>query len=276
MGSKVFKAVIPAAGRGTRMRPLSRVLPKEMMPVGRKPMIQLAIEEAIAAGIHDICIVIRKEKEIIRDYLLKRALQGPDSSARTVLQSCKLTFAYQKKWDGLGGALGAAKSFVGQDSFLMIIPDQLLIGGQRSLASRQLVSRYKFAEPVVLSSMVKIPKRDVNYFHGSRGFVLDGSRARYGRPVAISRVQSEVHTRRSFTQLSYEIRGFGRTVFPAAIFPYLGHKFINLKTGEIDLWKTFQKFPDKIPHFGCLLIGRACDLGTFDGYRHYLPFFLDH
>jgi UTP-glucose-1-phosphate uridylyltransferase len=74
--------------------------------------------------------------------------------------------------------------------------------------------------------------------------------------------------------MPYEVRGFGRTVFPAAIFPYLSRKYVNRKTGEIDLWKTFKKFPKTIPHFGCLLQGRACDLGTLEGYYHYLPLFV--
>lgn len=254
------------------MRPLSSVLPKEMLPLGREPIIQLAVEEAIAAGIHEICIVIRREKEIIRDYLLKGAFQGPDGVVRSHLQSCKLTFAYQKRRDGLGGALGAARPFVGNDPFLMIIPDQLLLSARAS-ASRQLLSQYKFDRPVVLSSMVKVPKKEVEYFRGSRGFAIEAEKVSYRRPLPISEVHSEARTRRSFVNLPYEIRGFGRTVFPAAIFAYLGRGFINPRTAEMDLSRTFKEFPKKIPHYGCLLKGQACDLGTFAGYYHYLPFF---
>jgi hypothetical protein len=120
--------------------------------------------------------------------------------------------------------------------------------------------------------MVKIPKREIDYFRGSRGFIPKGAFS--SRPVPISQMQSELQTRRSFARLSYEIRAFGRTVFPAAIFSYLGSQFVNRHTGEIDLWKTYQKFPQTIPHFGYLLRGRACDVGTLDRYYHYLPSFV--
>ena len=276
MGRKVFKAVIPAAGRGMRMRPISLVLPKEMMPLGRKPMIQAAVEEAASAGIREVCIVIRKGKEITKDHLLHRALQSPGGVAGTRRRSCKLTFVYQRSWDGLGGALRAARRFVGQDPFLMIIPDQFLIA-QRFSASQQLLSQYEFEPPVVLSSMVEIPKREAVYFHGSRGFVIDADvrRTLVRRPLPITRLGSEAETRKAFRRLPYEVRGFGRTIFPAAIFPYLSRRFVNHGSGEIDLGKTFKEFPNRIPHFGSLLAGRACDVGTFDGYYHYLPFFLD-
>ena len=65
MSEKVFKAVIPVAGLGTRMGPLARVFPKEMFPLGCKPMIQLALEEAIGAGIREVCVVIKEGKENI-------------------------------------------------------------------------------------------------------------------------------------------------------------------------------------------------------------------
>ncbi len=256
-----------------RMRPLSTVLPKEMFPLGRKPMIQFAVEEAISADIDEICIVIRKGKEIIRDYFSKVVLQDSDAAVKARLPSCKITFAYQQKSDGLGGALRAARPFVGRDPFLMIIPDQLLYSARAS-ASQQLVSQYAFDRPVVLSSMVKVPKKEVEYFRGSRGLVVDAPRIQYHRPLAISRVQSDATIHRSFIRASHEIRGFGRTIFPTAIFAYLSRGFINSKTGEIDLWKTFKEFPKKIPHYGCLLMGRACDLGTLAGYYHYLPLFL--
>ena len=272
MGRKVFKAVIPAAGRGMRMRPFSLVLPKEMMPLGRKPMIQFAVEEAVAAGIHEVCIVIRRGKEIIKDYLLKGTLHGSDGFER-VLRSCRLTFAYQKKWDGLGGALWVARTFVGRDPFLMIIPDQLFHSRSRS-PSQQLLSRYQFTHPVVLSSMVKIPKREISYFRGSKGFVLAGGRSHGSKAEPISRILSDAETSRSFLNRAYEIRGFGRTIFPAAIFAYLDQRYINPRSGEIDLSRTFKEFPKKFPNYGYLLIGRACDLGSWAGYCHYLPFFL--
>jgi UTP--glucose-1-phosphate uridylyltransferase len=268
MEQRVFKAVIPAAGRGTRMHPISMFLAKEMIPVGRKLLIELAVEEGLAAGLREICIVIRRGKEAIRDYLLWRRRHSFGRSTTDKLRDCKLTFVYQARWDGLGGALRAARSFVGGEPFLMIVPDQFLLG-HNSSGSRQLVEQYQFDQPAVLSSMVKVQKSEVDYFQGCRGFVIDGDPV--SQPAPVSRILSELQTRRSFARLPYELRAFGRTVFPAGIFSYLSGKFVNRRTGEIDLWKTYQKFPEEIPHFGCLLQGRPCDIGTLDRYCHYLP-----
>jgi UTP--glucose-1-phosphate uridylyltransferase len=271
---KVFKAVIPVAGLGTRMGPLARFLPKEMFPLGRTPMIQLALEEAIGAGIREICVVIREGKEIIRNYILKGTQHGSENKGKGLLRSCRLTFVYQKSWDGLGGALMVARPFVGQDPFLMVLPDQLLCSAKGS-ASRQLLSQYKFTFPAVLSSMVKVPKKEVEYFSSSIGFILDSKKVLPGHPVSISGVRSVAETHRFFAGLPYEIRGFARTIFPPAIFAYLGRRFANPKTGEVDLWKTFREFPKRLPHYGCLLTGRPCDLGTLPGYYRYLDLFLD-
>jgi hypothetical protein len=261
----IFKAVIPAAGRGVRMRPLSLTVPKEMILVGRKPMIQMAVEEAAGAEIRDICIVIRRGKEVIRDYLLRTF---PASSCSSTFP--KLTFVYQHFWDGLGGALRATRSFVGPDLFLMIIPDQFLRPAKVS-ASRQLISHYRFETPVVLSSIVKIPGKELNYFSGSRGFEFDVNRLLFRGPFPITSLQMD--TAQAIKSGGFELRGFGRTIFPSAIFNYLRRRFINPENGEIDLYRTFLKFPDRIPHWGCLLRGGACDLGTLDGCHHYRAFF---
>jgi len=272
MSKKVFKAIIPAAGKGMRMRPLTSVLPKEMFPLGRKPMIQLAVEEAITAEIPEVCIVIRKGKEIIKDYFLSEALHNSDSVVGRRLHSSILNFVYQNRWDGLGGALRAARRFVGNDPFLMIIPDQML-SSQGTPASQQLLSLYEVDQSAVLSSVVKIPDKEVKYFHGARGFVLDAEELRHNRVFPVSRIVSGAKIHQSFAHARFEVRGFGRTIFPPTIFPYLTPRFMNPKTGEIDLWRTFKEFPKKIPHFGCLLKGRACDLGSLAGYYRYLPLF---
>ena len=97
----ITKAVIPAAGRGTRMGALTRGLPKEMLRLGNKPMIQWAVEEAASAGIPEVCVVIRRGKEIIKDHLLRYVAAVGNRPA--------LTFVYQRFRDGLGGALRTAR-----------------------------------------------------------------------------------------------------------------------------------------------------------------------
>src|SRR2546423_1527767 len=103
----VEKAVIPAAGLGSRMLPITKSIPKEMLLVGRKPMIQHVVEEAAASGLKQICIVIRKGKEAIRDYFCLKYAHKQDRSIEELerlLAVCEITFAYQEQPLGLGDA----------------------------------------------------------------------------------------------------------------------------------------------------------------------------
>src|SRR6185312_8049653 len=104
--------------------------------VGRKPMIQHAVEEVIASGIDEVCIVIRRGKEIIRDYFRKAQARAHNDSEQSI-GSCEFTFLYQPEPRGLGDALLQARPFVGNDSFVMVIPDQLMQGD--SPATSQLI-----------------------------------------------------------------------------------------------------------------------------------------
>ncbi|HEY7247839.1 MAG TPA: sugar phosphate nucleotidyltransferase [Xanthobacteraceae bacterium] len=106
----VRKAVIPAAGFGTRMWPLTGGAPKEMLPVDGKPMIHHIVQEAIDAAIEHIGIVIRAGKESIARYFER---SQPD---------CEITFVHQPEPRGLGDALLCARPFVGDECFAMLIP----------------------------------------------------------------------------------------------------------------------------------------------------------
>ena len=86
-------------------------------------------------------------------------------------------------------------------------------------------------------------------------------------------LQTEEETHARFNHLDYEILGFGRTIFPAEIFDYLGEEFTNRVTSEVDLAKTFAKCALSLRHEGVLLDGEVFDLGTFESFHHYLPRF---
>ena len=114
----VTKAVIPSAGLGTRLLPLTRAIPKELLPAGTIPLIQLAVEEAVAAGIREVCIVLRRGKEATRNYFVGGAAAVPATSAgrrlAALLGACRVAFAWQPGPRGLGDAMRCAKDFVGR------------------------------------------------------------------------------------------------------------------------------------------------------------------
>lgn len=135
---KVRKAVIPAAGLGTRVLPASKSMPKEMLPIVDKPAIQYIVEEAVAAGIEDILIITNRGKEIIEDHFdhsieLEQRLAA---SGRTeVLQQVQalssmanIHFIRQKETKGLGHAVSCAKAFVGNEPFAVLYGDDVILG----------------------------------------------------------------------------------------------------------------------------------------------------
>jgi UTP--glucose-1-phosphate uridylyltransferase len=263
----VRKAVIPAAGLGSRMLTLTQTVLKEMLPVGRKPMIQHAVEEVVASGIDEVCIVIRRGKELIRDYLQKTQSRERGQSGQ-LIGSCELRFLYQAEPLGLGDALLQSRPFVGNESFVMVIPDQFMRGD--SPATSQLITE-EVLPATIRSSLAQIPKHDVAFFPGARGFDFDQKSG--SKTLRMGKLQNEAETRARFKHLDYEIRGFGRTIFPAEVFDYLGKEFTNPLSGEVDLAKTFAECTKSLRHEGVLLDGEVFDLGTFDSYQHYLPRF---
>lgn len=138
MSRKVRKAVIPAAGLGTRVLPISKALPKEMLPIVDKPAIQYIVEEAVASGIEDILIITNRGKGIIEDHFdhMPELEQRLEASGRTetleelnrITGLANIFFIRQKETKGLGHAVGCARSFVGNEPFAVLYGDDVIIG----------------------------------------------------------------------------------------------------------------------------------------------------
>ena len=135
---KIKKAIIPAAGLGTRVLPASKAIPKEMLPIVDKPAIQYIVEEAVKAGITDILIITNRGKGVIEDHFdhsieletllrtKKKRKQYEDIMA--VTQLANIYFIRQKETKGLGDAVLRAKEFVGDEPFAVLYGDDVIIG----------------------------------------------------------------------------------------------------------------------------------------------------
>lgn len=140
MGKRIRTAVIPAAGFGTRMLPATRAVPKELLPVGRKPAIEWAISEAIDAGIDWFVIVSSPRKPAIDAYVL--GLNDPETIPNVSKPPLATEFAgghieliHQPVARGLGDAVRLAHSVLGAEPFALLLPDEILLGGSRLLKS---------------------------------------------------------------------------------------------------------------------------------------------
>jgi UTP--glucose-1-phosphate uridylyltransferase len=233
---------------------------KELLPAGEVPMIERAVREAVDAGIREVCVVLRQGKEAIAKHL---AARGP-------IAGCRLAYRWQPRPLGMGHALYCARDFAADTPFLLIIPDQFLLGPVS--ASRRLVERYRFEGPTILSGLVRMPEREVRFFPGARGLAVaahDWPALLRGKPVPVSGLSRRMAG--NMDRRHPQVAGFGRTIYPPEVFPYLTARYRNPATGEVDLWETFRAFPDTIAHRAVLLPGLPVDLGTLDGYRRYLP-----
>ena len=144
---KVRKAIIPAAGLGTRLLPNTKSIPKEMLPLVDKPVIQYIVEEAVAAGIEEILIITNRGKSPIEDYfdyapdleerLVKDGKQSEAETVRAVADMADVFFLRQKETKGLGHAIWRAKTFVGDEPFAILLGDDIMLSEKPVL--KQLV-----------------------------------------------------------------------------------------------------------------------------------------
>ncbi len=149
---KVTKAVIPAAGLGTRVLPATKSMPKEMLPIVDKPAIQYIVEEAVRSGITDILIITNRGKGLIEDHFdrvpeleARLANDGPEKQRILdeiigIAHKANIYFVRQKETRGLGHAVGRARSFVGNEPFAVLYGDDVILGEDPACA--QLIRAY--------------------------------------------------------------------------------------------------------------------------------------
>ncbi|WP_099203781.1 UTP--glucose-1-phosphate uridylyltransferase [Scatolibacter rhodanostii] len=183
---KVRKAVIPAAGLGTRVLPATKAMPKEMLPIVDKPAIQYIVEEAAASGIEEILIITNRGKSIIEDHFdyapeLEMNLQANTAKHDLLAESVKtaklanIYFIRQKETKGLGHAIHCAKEFIGNEPFAVLYGDDVIMGENPVCA--QLIHAYETfgkgavgvkevsREAIRQYSSLKLSPLEQNYYH---------------------------------------------------------------------------------------------------------------
>jgi len=261
---RVKKAIIPAAGLGTRMRSVSGGLPKEMLAVGSKPMIQHAVEMHVRSGIEEIAVILHPEKEIIRDFLEGKPLSNlvHDSRDRDFnhIRAClSFHFFYQINRRGVVDAALLARQFVQNEPFAMIMPDCILFSDQ----------------PFLGQILAHLPPQAT----GVIGFIiLEKDRAHQFGNVGLLKVQPEKSPLYRIEELSDKAsgsvtfsgqthpKGFGGGVYTSDYFEYVSAASKG-KGLELDDVPIHQEMTARGKLFGVLLEGKAFDLGTVEGYR---------
>ena len=258
---KIRKAVIPAAGLGTRVLPASKAMPKEMLPIVDKPAIQYIVEEAVASGITDILIITSRGKTTVEDHfdrapelearLLASGKQAVHDEIVGISKLANITYIRQKETKGLGHAVLCAKTFVGDEPFAVLYGDDVIIGGEKP-ACKELCEAYeKYGKGV--AGIKPVPMDQISKYCSLK--VED-----MGDEQGILKVTDMVEKPMP-TQVMSNYSILGRVVLPPEIFPIL-EKTAPGANGEIQLTDAMKVLAQTEGMVGRQFSGDRYDMGN--------------
>ena len=260
---KVRKAIIPAAGLGTRLLPNTKSIPKEMLPLVDKPVIQYIVEEAVSAGIEEILIITNRGKSPIEDYfdyspdleerLIRDGKQDEANTVRAVADMADVFFLRQKETKGLGHAIWRAKSFVGDEPFAILLGDDIMLSEKPVL--KQLVEA---AEEHSCSAIAvrEVPDELIVKYSSVK---LEEKLS--DRVFRIGDMNEKPTLEEKFS--NYAI--LGRYVLTPAIFDILAHTAPG-RNNEIQLTDGMKELCHIEPMCAVDFEGRRYDTGNLKGY----------
>lgn len=255
----IKKAIIPAAGLGTRVLPATKAMPKEMLPIVDKPAIQYIVEEAVKSGIEDICIITSRGKTILEDHfdrspelesrLLASGKQQMYDEIVDIANLANITYIRQKETKGLGHAVMCAKSFVGNEPFAVLYGDDVIMGdnpvcGQLMAAYEEFGLGCVGIKTVDADEIYKYSSLKVDLFHDNLYKVTD----MIEKPATPSDVLS-----------LYSI--LGRCVLPPEIFDIL-ETIPKGAGGEYQLTDAMKILAHQKGMVGVDFIGKRYDMGN--------------
>lgn len=261
--SKVTKAVIPAAGLGTRFLPATKACPKEMLPIVDKPTLQYIIEEAIASGITDILIITGRSKRAIEDHFdrspeleFNLMQHGKDDLLKLVRDISKINIFYvrQKEPKGLGHAILCAKRFVGNEPFAVLLGDDVVYNDEYPCL-KQLMDVYDKTEASVLGCQL-VPQEKVSSYG-----IVDGKPT---ENPAIYTVNDMVE-KPAVDVAPSRMAVLGRYVISPEIFEILEQTKPG-KGGEIQLTDALKVLAKQENMTALSFEGRRYDVGDKEGF----------
>lgn len=260
---QVKKAVIPAAGYGTRFLPATKSQPKEMIPIIDTPVIQYVVEEAVASGITDILMIIGKGKRAIEEHfdrspileesLLKKQNLKMLDKIRSISNMANIHFVWQKEMNGLGDAILHAKYHVNNEPFVILLGDTLVKSSDGPI-TRQLIDVYNEQKGSVVALEEVKPELV------SRYGIVDGESVTDTVVKANDWIEKP-----SIEEAPSNLAVASRYLFTPEIFDYL-EKTPPGKNNEIQLTDAMREMVKNHPMFGMKFDGKRYDIGNKMGF----------
>ncbi|MTI70081.1 MAG: UTP--glucose-1-phosphate uridylyltransferase GalU [Firmicutes bacterium] len=259
---KVKKAIIPAAGLGTRFLPATKAQPKEMLPIVDKPTLQYIIEEAIESGIEEILIITGRNKKSIEDHFdksveLELALEEKGKNdlleqVKKISDMVNIHYIRQKEPKGLGHAIHCAKSFIGDEPFAVLLGDDVVDNEKPCL--KQMMEAYDEYKTSILG-VQEVAKEDVNKYG-----IVDGKHIEK-RVYKVDGLVEKPDIDKAPTNVAI----LGRYIINPAIFEILEHTKPG-KGGEIQLTDALKELASKEVMYAYNFEGRRYDVGNKLGF----------
>ncbi|MFC0471813.1 UTP--glucose-1-phosphate uridylyltransferase [Halalkalibacter kiskunsagensis] len=260
---KIKKAIIPAAGYGTRSLPITKVIPKEMFPINGKPAIDYIVREAITSGIEEILIVVSRNKNMIMDYFdrsleLETFLEKNNKQhliKKITVPNIHIQFVRQPIAKGLGDAIRLGKPFVNNEPFAVLLPDDIFIENESSLG--KLMNVYQMVNSNVIG--VKKVEEDLLKNYG----VIDGKQV----SDHLHEITNLIEKPQSSPPSNLAVAG--RYILHPDIFSYL-HRVKPGSGGELQLTDALKDMLKDKPCYGQELLGDRYDIGSDKEYFELL------
>jgi UTP--glucose-1-phosphate uridylyltransferase len=257
----VRKAVIPAAGLGTRLLPATKVVPKELLPIVDRPILQFAVEEAAASGIEMVILVTRRDKDFLqqyfaRDHSLENTLEQrgrlPElENVRRLSQLAEIRSVYQDEPLGLADAVRTARALIGDEPFAVILPDAVI--DAETPCTAQLISCYEKHHGCIVATQV-VPASDVDHFGILDTFPVssDGKR--------VLRVNALIE-RPPVGSVPFRYGIFGRYILEPEIFASIRRLEPGFG-GELQLTDALSSYSQQHPLYAYCFEGLHYDVGN--------------
>ena len=260
----IKKCLFPAAGYGTRFLPATKSMPKEMMPVVSKPLIEYGVEEALQAGMSDICIVTGRGKRALEDhfdvnYELEHQISGSSkekllTDIRDIIEHCSFSYTRQREMKGLGHAILSGQTLVGDQPFGVVLADDLCVNPEGAGVLTQMAQLYKQFRCSIVA-VQEVPANEIHKYGVIAGQHISDD---------IIRVENMVE-KPSKEEAPSNLAIIGRYILTPDIFDLIANTQPG-KGGEIQITDALMAQAQN----GCVMAykfkGKRFDCGSIDGF----------